>query len=373
MKILLLAGAALVIQLFLFLCVGSVVMRVRGKDDYSLSSAALLGYFVYFGIFEVICLLCEVLLLPLRTLALIMAVVCLGAILLGVMWGYRSWTMTMNSLRYRLKLHGPVLAAVLLALAATVLFVLLYGDASADSGWYVGTASTALLTNTIGRFDPSTGSRILQFKARYALSCYPYHNAVMCSLISGLPVIVQARSVMSVVNVLMSFSAVYSLGRILFPDREGKQGKVRLISDRPGAVTRRRADLFVLAVSVLNLFSATIYMPGIFLYTRADEGKSMILNVALVSALALCAALWREEEEEYAFRTLFWVTAAGVCFSASSLMILVLTAAAILPLIAVRGRWNLVLPFAAGNLPVITWAAVYVLIQYGVFALRAWR
>ena len=54
MKILFLACAALVIQLFLFLCTGSVVMRVRGKDEYSLSSALLLGYFTYFGIFEVI-------------------------------------------------------------------------------------------------------------------------------------------------------------------------------------------------------------------------------------------------------------------------------------------------------------------------------
>ena len=373
MKILLLAGAALVIQLFVFLCVGSVVMRVRGKDDYSLSSAMLLGYFVYFSIFEVICLLSEVLLLPLRTLALIMAVVCLGAILLGLMWGYRSWTQTMNSLRYRLKLHGPVLAAVIAALAATVMFVLLYSDASADSGWFVGTASTALMTNTIGRFDPSTGSRILQFKARYALSCYPFHNAVMCSLISGLPVIVQARSVMSAVNVLMSFLAVYGLGRTLFPDRAGKQEKVRYITDRPGAVTRRRADLFVLTVCVLNLLSSTIFMPGIFLYTRSDEGKTLILNVVLVSTLALCAALWREEDEAFSFRTLFWIAGAGVCFSASSMMVLVLTAAAILPLIAVRGRWNLAVPFLLGNLPVFAWAAVYYLIQHGAFALRTWR
>ena len=374
MKILFLACAALVVQLFLFLCTGSVVMRVRGKDEYSLSSALLLGYFTYFGIFEVICLLSEVFLLPLRTLALIMAIFAAGAIFLGLFTGYRNWIQSMNSLRYRLKLHGPVLIAVLFALAATVVFVLLYSDASADSGWYVGTSATALATNTIGRFDPSTGAKVLRFQARYALSCYPYHSAVICSLVKGLPVIVQARSVMSAINVLVSFIAVYYLGRVLFPDKAPKTGKVRSIKDRPGSVTRRRADLFTVTVFFLNVLSSTIYLPGIFLFDRSYEGKSLILNVVLVTVLAVSILLWRDEEEgTYPYRTLFWVMAAGVCFSASSLMALVLALSAILPAIAVRGKWNQLPGLIFGCFPVLCWAAVYYLMQHGTIVLRTWR
>ena len=374
MRIMMLAGAALVLQLFLFLCTGSVVMRVRGQKEYSLSSALLIGYFTYFGIFEVICLLCEVTLLPLRTLTVIMAVFAAGAILLGIFCGYRSWTESMNSLRYRLKLHGPILTAVLITLAAALLYVILYSDASADSGWYVGTSATALATNTIGRFDPSTGTRVLRFQARYALSCYPFHSAVICSLVRGLPVIVQVRSVMSAINVLISYLAVYHLGRVLFPDSVPGAGKVRSIKDRPGSVTRRRADLFVIAVFFVNVFSSTIYLPGIFLFDRSYEGKSIILNAVLVTVLAVCVVLWREEDEgHYPFRTMFWVMAAGVCFSASSLMALVLAMAAILPLIAIRSKWNLLIPLFLGNLPVIAWAAVYYLMQHGTIVLRTWR
>lgn len=374
MKILFLACAALVIQLFLFLCTGSVIMRVRGKEEYSLSSALLLGYVSYFGIFEVVCLLSEVFLLPLRTLALIMAVFAGGAILLGLVCGYRNWTQSMNSLRYRLKLHGPVFIAVLFALAASVLFVLLYSDASADSGWYVGTSATALATNTIGRFDPSTGERILRFQARYALSCYSYHSAVICSLIRGLPVIVQARSVMSVINVLVSFIAVYSLGRVLFPDKAQGTGKVRSIKDRPGSVTRRRADLFTVAVFFLNVLSSTIYLPGIFLFDRSYEGKALILNVVLVMVLALSIQIWRDEEDtEHSYRTLFWVTAAGVCFSASSIMALVLAMSAILPALALRGKWNQLPGLILSCVPVLSWAAVYYLMQHGTIVLRTWR
>lgn len=381
MKILLLAALALIVQLFIFLCVGSVVMRVRGEDNYSLSRACLLGYLVYFGIFEVICLICEIRLVPLSTLSYITAALCAAAVACGIFAGHRGWAASLRTLKYRIRLHGAVLIPVLIAVAATAAFVLLYYDASADSGWYVGTSSTALATDTIGRFDPSTGTLTLRFNSRYALSCYPYHSAAVCFIVRGLPVIVQARSVMSVINVLMSCTAVYYLGRAFFyrkPSSGAGPAAARTdvpgaVSGLPEAVSRRRADIFVLFVTVINLLSCTIYMPGIFLYSRSYEGKSLIVNVILVCALVVCVRLWREDAEEYAFRDLFWAAAAGVCFSGSVIMFAVLTAAALIPLIAIRGRWNLVIPFILGNLPVITWAAAYYLIQHGTIVLRTWR
>ena len=372
MKILLLSAAALVIQLFLFLCLGSILMKIRGRKEYSLCSAALLGYFAWFGIFEVICLVFEILLLPLKTLALVMALFAGCVILLGLYFGYRSWVESMNSLSYRMKLHGWTVVFMLLALAASVAFVVLYYDASADSGWYVGTASTALSTNTIGRFDPSTGTQIRRFKARYALNCFPYHNAVMSSLFRGLPVIVQARSVMSAINMIMSFIGAYGLGLALFPDEEEKGQKIRSIKNRPGSYSRRRADLFVLMLFVVNMLSATIYMPGIFLYTRSYEGKALIINVVIPAVLAVCVRMWREIEED-SMRNLFWIMAAAVCFSASSIMALILCLTALLPLIAIRGKWNRLFPLVCACLPVLAWGAVYYLIQHGVFVLRTWR
>ena len=372
MAVLLLSAAALVVQLFLFLCVGSIVMKIRGRQVYSLSQAALMGYFVWFGLFEVICLICEISLLPLRTLSLIMVAAAGAAILLGLFAGYRSWIEAMNSLRYRLSLHGTTFLFLMLALAASVAFVILYSDASADSGWYVGEASTALATNTIGRFDPSTGTQTLRFQARYALNCFPYHNAVICSLLRGLPVIVQARSVMSAINMIMSFLAVYALGLSLFPDEEEKSAKIRSIRNRPGSYSRRRADLFVMMVFVINLLSSTIYMPGIFLYMRTYEGKALIVNVVIPAVLAVGVRMWHEMEED-SMRNLFWMMAAAVCFSASSIMALLLSLMIVLPLIAVRGKWNRLIPLIGACSPVLAWGGVYYLIQHGMIVLRTWR
>ncbi len=374
MKILLLACAALVVQLFLFLCTGSAVMRVRGKQSWSMSSALLLGYFVYFGLFEVLCLICEFTLLPLRTLALLSGILAAALIIAGIACGYGSWKQSLLSIPQRLKLHGPYAALLLAAVAFTAIYVLLYSDASADSGWYVGTSATALATNTIGRYDPSTGTFTAAFQARYAMSCYPYYNAAVSSLFRGLPVIVQARSVMSVINVLISYLSVYTLGRVLFPDRGSAGNKVVSISQRPGKETRRRADLFVFTVFFINVFSSTIYMPGIFLFDRSYEGKSMVVNSVIICALAICILLWQEKEEgAFPFRNLFWLMAAGICFSASCLMALVLVMAAVLPLICIRGKWNLLVPLVLGCLPAILWAAVYYMIQHGTIVLRTWR
>ena len=344
MKILLLAAAAMAVQLFLFLCLGSVILKIRGRQEYSLGRAALLGYFAWFGIFEVVCLIFEVLLLPLRTLALVMGLIAAAVILAGLFSGYRCWIQSMNSLRFRLKLHGLPAVFLVLSLLASVAFVILYFDASAD----------------------------LKFKARYALNCFPYYNAVICSLVRGLPVIVQARSVMSAINVIMSFLGVYELGLALFPDEEDRGRKVMSIQNRPGSYSRRRADLFVLLVFVVNLLSATIYMPGIFLYTRSYEGKALIINVVIPSVLAICVRIWRETEED-AMRNLFWMMAAAVCFSASSIMAMILSMTAILPWIAVRGRWKRLLSLLCACAPVFIWGIVYYMIQHRIFVLRTWR
>ncbi len=60
MRIALLAAIAAIVLCFLFLCTGSMIQKMRGKKDFSLSGALLLGYVVYFSLFEVICLLLAV-------------------------------------------------------------------------------------------------------------------------------------------------------------------------------------------------------------------------------------------------------------------------------------------------------------------------
>ena len=82
MKIAVFAALALLVQLLLYLCFGSLLMKMRKQRAWSLSGAVFLGFFAYFSVFEVVCFLCEITLASLDRLAVIMVVVS-GAAILG--------------------------------------------------------------------------------------------------------------------------------------------------------------------------------------------------------------------------------------------------------------------------------------------------
>lgn len=369
MKILIFAAAALIFQLLVFLCAGSILRKIRGKENYSLSSTMLLGYFVYFSLFEILCLVNEFTLAPLSTLSLESAVLMAAIVIAGMICGLPSWGKSLWTLKSRLKMHGFWALILVAAAIASIVFVMLYSDASSDADYYAGMVSTSVYTNTIGRFDPTCGAYLKVFKSRYAFSCYPFHNAVIAQLFK-IPPVVQTRTVMSAVNMGMSLIAAYLLGRVLFTGRAAKGGKIRPIDGGLSAQSRRNADRFVLFVLVLHLVSSTIYLPGIFLYTRTYEGKALIVNIVLPCVLALCAAMYRDGRSVM-MRDLFWINLAAVCFSASALFSPVLSILAVLPLAVMRKRWNYLTLLFVTSLPVILWAAAYYMNQHRIFVLWA--
>ncbi|MFR7395175.1 MAG: DUF6077 domain-containing protein [Blautia wexlerae] len=81
------------------------------------------------------------------------------------------------------------------------LIVIFYEDTTVDAAYYVGTVSTSVYTDTLGRYNPFNGAIQKAFQARYVFSAYPMHNAVWCRLL-GIHPIVQAKIVMSCMNVL---------------------------------------------------------------------------------------------------------------------------------------------------------------------------
>lgn len=355
MKIAVLALVALLMQLLLFLCAGSAIMKMRKKSAYRLSGALLLGYFVYFSVFEVICFLCEIFLAPLDRLAVIMLVVAAAVIFAGTIFCGKDWILRLKTLKERAKEHGLILIFVIAAVVFVCLFALIYTDASADSDYYVGMASTALYTNTIGRFDPTSGSLLKAIKPRYAYALYPYHNAVIADLFR-IPAIVAARTVMSVINALMSCIAVYQLGRTLL--------------DR-----KKKADIFTILVIVFNAFSATIYLPGTFLFSRTFEGKNLIANLVMPAAMLIAVKIYRKAEENRRelFISMFFVTAAAVSFSASVVIPTAFLVAAILPYSLIHKDIKALGGLMFGILPPLVWAVLYVLNAHYVFIIRTFR
>lgn len=102
------------------------------------------------------------------------------------------------------------------------LIVVLYKDTTVDAAYYVGTVTTSVYTDTLGRYNPFNGAILKTFQARYIFSAYPMNNAVWCRLL-GVHPIVQAKVVMSCMNVIIANLIIYQIGKRCLTETERKQ------------------------------------------------------------------------------------------------------------------------------------------------------
>ena len=268
MKDVCLACIGFILQTMIFLAAGRLVFQVlKLKEDISLQ--LILGYLAYFAVFEILFTPMTLLWVSLSTAAgiwaVIMAVAVLGAFLCIRRHRHMDGTLG-QTVRVKAEAVWKQHSVMLLLLAAVIflqcLIVIFYEDITVDAAYYVGTVSTSVYTNTLGRFDPFRGGILQNFQARYVLSAYPMNNAVWCRLL-GIHPIVQAKIVMSCENVIIANLVIYQIGKRLF----GKN--------------RKKADLMVLFVCVFQLFCGTIYTAGTFFFTRSYEGKAILANIAI--------------------------------------------------------------------------------------------
>lgn len=71
--------------------------------------------------------------------------------------------------------------SVMIILAGAVvllqcLIVIFYEDTTVDAAYYVGTVSTSVYTDTLGRYNPFNGAIQKAFQARYV---FPYIRCIM--------------------------------------------------------------------------------------------------------------------------------------------------------------------------------------------------
>ncbi len=351
------AAAAFFLQMSVFFLFGRLLMSLlRLKKDASL--ALVLGYLLYFALFEVMAVPMTLLWVPLNGLCIVWGILLAllsGTAVFGMVRGRRKET---GRQKYRRKVYTylsghsfwiiPAAAAVLLQCA----FGALYQDTTVDAAYYVGMTSTSLYTGTLGRYSPYTGALMKYFQGRYVFSAYPMHNAVWCRFLSIHP-LVQAKTVMCVINVLMANLIVYQIGKQLF------QGE------------KRKADLMVCLVCVMQLFSYTIYSPGTFLFTRGYEGKALLANVIFPMVLYCSLWIYQDAAGRGAYAALFLVSLSAACFSGSSVILPAAAAAGVLPVLFLRRQFSRLVPFSLSMVPSVVYAGLYFGTQLGWIAFAA--
>lgn len=345
------AGAGLFAELVVFFCAGSLLMYVL-KIKAEASLALIFGYLLYFSVFEVLALPMILAWVPLKILCIVWGILMALTVCLAVFLLRGQWRKQLRSISDIRKLHGAMLFLVIAVILLQCMIVVLYEDTTVDAAYYVGTVTTSVHTGTLGRYSPYTGALYKKFQARYVFSAYPMHNAVWCKLL-GIHPIVQAKVVMSVINVLTANLVIYQIGRRLF---------------RGG---RKQADLMVCFVCLMQLFSYTIYTPGTFFFTRSYEGKALLANVTFPVVLYCAIWFWQEQKNRSLWIMLFLTSASAVAFSGSSIILPAAVSAGILPVLFKRKQFSALVSYVLCMLPTVLYACAYFAAKYGWLTLRA--
>ena len=157
-----------------------------------------------------------------------------------------------------------------------------YVHTDADDAFYVGTATTAVETNTVFQYNPYTGALYKSYPMRYVLSPFPIFVATL-SQMSGIHAAIMSHTILPGLLLLLSYGVYALLGKELF---EGD---------------RKKNALFLFYVGIVSTFLHTsIYTQNSFMLLRIWQGKAflaaMLLPFIFYMEYRLITGKWKDEE-----------------------------------------------------------------------------
>lgn len=371
MKELCLACIGFVLEFAVFYVVGSLLARIlKMKKDVSLTF--ILGYLTYFAVFELVTVPMTLKWVSLTTAACIWAGLMIITVIVAIICAVKKKTKDKysknlpdaagisgditpkkgNSISDIWKRHSIMIIIAGAVVLLQCLIVIFYKDTTVDAAYYVGTVSTSVYTDTLGRYNPYNGIILKVFQARYVFSAYPMNNAVWCRLL-GIHPIVQAKLVMSCMNVITANLIIYQIGKGLFDGN------------------RKKADLMAVFTCVLQLFCGTIYSSGTFFFTRSYEGKAILANIA-IPAVLMCAIWYLQEKNDRNVWIVLFITAvSALTFSGSAIIFPIVIAAGMAPVAVMNKKISGLVYCAVCMIPSILYAAVFFACRIGLLTLAA--
>lgn len=344
----------LLFYMIVYFSFGSLVTVRMKEEKFSVTFTMMIGFFLYYGIFQVIAVPCTFLKLPLSWLAVIW--LSLVAVVVVYMCGtaaYRKiWMGAFDGIR-RQVFEQPFWTLVpLLAVAAQAVFVVMWQTDYWDATYYIGDVSLAVYTNTISLFDPLTGEMRSAFDIRHCFATYLVQDAVVCKAF-GIHPLIEMKTVMGVVVTIINNLVTYNIARLFFKGN------------------REHTGLMVVFALLLNLFTYTAYTSSGFLLLRSYEGKAVLGSVIVPAVLYIVARLYRDGKKKAFWWLLFLLCLSSCAISSSAMTLIPVEVGALtLSLSLVRRDWR---PLAKGLLcmtPCLVILLLYVASSFGLFVVH---
>ena len=271
--------------------------QARRAGEYVLT-----GYTVMLAMMEILALPMIYLNLPLHVLVVVYGVLAVLLACLGAVSFYRrrkSCEMLWTKPDFSWEMAVAVVM-VLLQIAVTVV----YAHMDADDSFYVGTATTAVETDTIFSISPYTGLPYTVLPKRYVLSPFPVFLAVVSRLCGGLHPAIMAHTVFPAVFILLVYVVLYQYGCRFFGKNVQSKG------------------IYMIFCGVLVWFSGySIYNSEVFSMIRVWQGKAFLAGVMLPWLFLICQEVLLDRKTSYSWMLLFMGNLACCLLSSMGIML----------------------------------------------------
>ena len=341
---LVIATALIPAGLFIYLCLGALLPdRLRRA---SVTDMILVGFMLYFTLFQLIAFPMKVVGKPLVLLTVCWSAAVCAIVICTLLFRRRVLAASFRNAKSALCEEKTLWIFILLFIAfAFFLGFNINHISEYDAGYYIGLSSSSVFSGTIERINPNTGRKLAGPHPFYLLNTGTVHSAVVCRA-SSISAVVEAKYTFTILICLVFELFLYKAGRLLFPKK-------------------RRS--FAAAFSALTLtvlfFSFSIAGVSQYFAYRTYEGKSICSFLYMTAVFVFFLDVYRNEKSLYGWTGLF-LCCASACVFCNSAIILVpfLTAALLIPqLLAMRSVRQLALSILC-LMPAALWAGVNVLL-----------
>lgn len=336
----------------LYLSFGSFLVY-GNKDSSSISFAVILGFLVYFGCFQLICLPFTILHQKLSTLSIVWMIICGIVIITATIIHGKRWFADAKNVVLKLKKCNPYIIAAILVVLLQLIYIVFSEHTEMDYMYYVGDVTTSVYTNSLSAYNPYTGLKLDFLSARYLLSTYPMNDGVFSQVLNIHPLII-IRNITPMVVIIISNLLYYKIGKILFKN------------------DTRKACVMLIIAFIINAFNYTIFTSSTFLFLRTYEGKAILPNILLPMVFLVFIQMLNNYKNRYSWIYFFCIAYCSCSITMSAMLIIpVAITAFVLPVIIMKKNLKGLFKLAICLIPCFLVFVYYILSSKGIIIFPA--
>ncbi len=286
--------------LVLYTLFGQAFISLFKIKTKSLIFTTIIGFFVYYSVFQICALPLKITLSPLSRLSLVWVIVVIAVSILTIKFSGKELLIKLNNFKNTFLKNKLALIAIfaIVALQLIVIESNWFPGSTWDTSFYIGEITSSVQTNTIEQYDPYTGQILDYLNDSYLLENYEMHSAVVCQLF-GIHPLIEVRTVMTCVVLLISNGIFYKIAESFFGEKY------------------YRSAVMMFFIAIINAFNVSMYQPSSFLFNRTYEGKTILGVIIIPMVTYLFIKFVQEESAKHVFTSLFVVNFAAFCLNMS--------------------------------------------------------